>query len=97
MQKVWWLFLLAVVAMIVNTLNGFDRVPRVLLKTARVLGMGDEIGTLKAGAHGDAVVMRMENGSFDFFDAHGTRRVGRQRLIPTSVVKAGKEFTADGL
>ncbi len=33
-------FLLAVVAMIVNTLNGFDRVPRVLLKTARVLGMG---------------------------------------------------------
>jgi len=30
-------FLLAVVAMIINTLNGFDRVPAVLLKTARVL------------------------------------------------------------
>jgi NitT/TauT family transport system permease protein len=30
-------FLLAVVAMIVSTLNGFDRVPPVLLKTARVL------------------------------------------------------------
>lgn len=29
-------FLLAVVAMIINTLNGFDRVPEVLLKTARV-------------------------------------------------------------
>ena len=33
-------FLLAVVAVIVNTLNGLDRVPRVLLKTARVHCMG---------------------------------------------------------
>lgn len=33
-------FLLAVVAMIVNTLNGFDRVPAVLLKTAQVYRMG---------------------------------------------------------
>lgn len=33
-------FLLAVVAMIINTLNGFDRVPRVLLKTARVHRLG---------------------------------------------------------
>jgi NitT/TauT family transport system permease protein len=33
-------FLLAVVAMIISTLNGFDRVPRVLLKTARVARMG---------------------------------------------------------
>jgi NitT/TauT family transport system permease protein len=32
-------FLLAVVAMIVNTLNGFDRVPSVLLKTARIYRM----------------------------------------------------------
>lgn len=33
-------FLFAVVAMVINTLNGFDRVPRVLLKTARVHGLG---------------------------------------------------------
>jgi NitT/TauT family transport system permease protein len=33
-------FLLAVVAMIVNTLNGFDRLPPVLLKTARVYRLG---------------------------------------------------------
>jgi NitT/TauT family transport system permease protein len=30
-------FLLAVVAMVINTLNGFDRVPPVLLKSARVM------------------------------------------------------------
>ena len=33
-------FLLAVVAMIVNTLNGFDRVPPVVLKSARVMRLG---------------------------------------------------------
>ncbi|OGC00276.1 MAG: nitrate ABC transporter permease [candidate division NC10 bacterium RIFCSPLOWO2_12_FULL_66_18] len=33
-------FLLAVVAMIVSTLNGFDRIPRALLKTARIYRMG---------------------------------------------------------
>jgi NitT/TauT family transport system permease protein len=33
-------FMLAVIAVIVNTLNGLDRVPRVLLKTARISQMG---------------------------------------------------------
>jgi NitT/TauT family transport system permease protein len=33
-------FMLGVVAMIVNTLNGLDRVPPVLLKTARVMRFG---------------------------------------------------------
>lgn len=33
-------FMFAVVAMIINTLNGLDRIPRALVKTARVLRMG---------------------------------------------------------
>lgn len=33
-------FMLGVVAVIVNTLNGLDRVPRVLRKTARIQGLG---------------------------------------------------------
>lgn len=33
-------FLFAVVAMIINTLNGLDRIPPVLLKTARLMQMG---------------------------------------------------------
>lgn len=40
-------FMLAVVAMIVNTLNGLDRVPRVLLKTARVNRLGGVETALK--------------------------------------------------
>jgi dihydroorotase len=63
---------------------------------ARLLGMADEIGTLKTGACGDAVVMKMETGSFEFFDADGTCRVGSRRLIPAKAVKDGKEFQYPG-
>jgi NitT/TauT family transport system permease protein len=40
-------FMLGVVAVIVNTLNGLDRVPRVLLKTARVARMSPGATALK--------------------------------------------------
>jgi NitT/TauT family transport system permease protein len=40
-------FMLGVVAVIVNTLNGLDRVPRVLLKTARVARMSQSATALK--------------------------------------------------
>lgn len=40
-------FLLAVVAVILNTLNGLDRVPRVLLRTARVHRLGAARTALK--------------------------------------------------
>jgi len=40
-------FMLAVVAVIVNTLNGLDRVPRVLVKTARINRMGPVATALK--------------------------------------------------
>jgi NitT/TauT family transport system permease protein len=38
--KIMIAFMLGVIAVIVNTLNGLDRVPRVLLKTARIAGLG---------------------------------------------------------
>jgi NitT/TauT family transport system permease protein len=40
-------FMLAVVAVIVNTLNGLDRVPRVLLKTARIMRLGPAEAALR--------------------------------------------------
>lgn len=40
-------FMLAIVAVIVNTLNGLDRVPRVLAKTARAYRMGPVATALK--------------------------------------------------
>ncbi|MEY4213741.1 MAG: hypothetical protein RL458_1967, partial [Pseudomonadota bacterium] len=38
--KITIAFMLGVIAVIVNLLNGLDRVPPVLIKTARVVGMG---------------------------------------------------------
>lgn len=45
-------FLFAIVAMAVNTLNGLERIPRVMLKTARVLRLSriDEIHLIKLPA-----------------------------------------------
>ena len=43
-------FMLGVVAVIVNTLNGLDRVPRVLLKTARIHAAGADRGPRRGHA-----------------------------------------------
>lgn len=40
-------FLFGVVAMIIATLNGFDRIPRVLAKTAQVYGLGPVAAALR--------------------------------------------------
>jgi NitT/TauT family transport system permease protein len=40
-------FMLGLVAVIVNTLNGLDRVPRVLIKTARIHRLGPAATALK--------------------------------------------------
>jgi NitT/TauT family transport system permease protein len=45
--KILIAFMLGVVAVIVNTLNGLDRVPRVLLKSARIARLGQTQTALK--------------------------------------------------
>jgi NitT/TauT family transport system permease protein len=47
MPQILIAFMLAVVAVIVNTLNGLDRVPQVLLKTARVMRLGPAEAALR--------------------------------------------------
>ena len=69
-----------------------DAVLRSTANPAQLLGMSGRIGTLKSDARGDAVVMKLETGSFDFFDAHGACRKGGERLVPKVVIKDGKEY-----
>lgn len=57
---------------------------------AQAMRMPDKIGTLKVGAFGDAVVFELQEGVFELWDAHGQVRIARQRLVPTTVVRAGK-------
>ena len=65
---------------------------KVTATPARVLGMSDQIGTLRVGAWGDAVVFDLQRGQFELHDARGETRVGRQRLVPTAVVRGGKLY-----
>lgn len=65
---------------------------KVTAAPAQALRMIDDIGTLKVGAWGDAVVFELQEGSFEFVDSHGEKRFGGQRLVPRLVVRAGKPY-----
>jgi len=67
-------------------------IERVTQNPAEVMGISGEIGTLKDGAWGDAVVFDMEQGEFDFYDGHDQCRVGQQRIVPSTVVRAGSVY-----
>jgi dihydroorotase len=66
---------------------------RVTAAPARIIGMADRLGTLAPGAHGDAVVFDVEEGTFELADSQGQVRVGRRRLVPRVVVKGGRVWT----
>jgi dihydroorotase len=59
---------------------------------AQALGLSDKAGTLKVGAWGDAVVFDLQDGNFEFWDACGQVQIGRQRLVPTVIVRAGHVY-----
>lgn len=65
---------------------------RVTATPAQAIHLGDQIGTLKPGAWGDAVVFTLEKGTFGLVDSRGQIRNGSQRLVPTVVVRAGKIY-----
>ena len=48
-----------------------------------------DLGTLKAGSVGDATVIDLATGKFDYSDSIGERLVGDRRLLSTGVVVAG--------
>ena len=50
-------------------------------------------GTLKVGAPADIAVLDLREGSFDFVDNFGNQRTGRQRLLPSATVLAGKRVS----
>jgi dihydroorotase len=65
---------------------------RVTSVPAQIIGMANEIGTLVVGACGDAVVLELETGKFRLTDCQGEMRMGRQRLTPRLVVRAGRLY-----
>ena len=49
-----------------------------------------ELGTLKAGAAGDASILKIKEGKFDYVDVVGEHMEGRQKIAAEGVVLGGK-------
>ena len=73
-----------------------DVVRSVTSAPARVIGRAGTLGTLKPGAVADVAVMALEDGSFDYEDAHGQHITGRQRFVPALTLRAGEVWWRGG-
>ncbi len=69
-----------------------EALARVTSVPADVVHMAGKIGTLVQGAWGDAVVFELREGEFQLRDTAGQTRVGRQDLVPVTVVKGGAVY-----
>ena len=66
-----------------------DCIAKVTSVPAGVVGMEGEIGTLRSGAWGDAVLFEQREGEFRLDDAYGHSRTASRVLEPVTVVKSG--------
>ena len=69
-----------------------DAIAKVTSVPAQTILMSDKIGTLSAGAWGDAVVFELREGEFQLADTGGQVRIGKQKLVPITVVKSGRVY-----
>ena len=54
-----------------------------------------ELGTLKAGSAGDATILLIKDGEFDYVDVVGEHLAGTKRIISAGVVLGGKWWHGD--
>ena len=60
------------------------------ISPASILGLDSQIGTLKEGYAGDATVLHLEKGTFNFWDSINSKRVGSEFIKVKDIVKGGK-------
>jgi dihydroorotase len=73
-----------------------DVVRAVTSAPAKVIGRAGKLGTLAPGAVADVAVYALEEGSFDYEDAHGQHITGRHRFVPTLTLRAGEVWWRGG-
>lgn len=56
---------------------------------AKILKLGDGLGTLRPGAVADIAVFELQDGHFDFVDSYGKPFRGTQRLVNVATIKNG--------
>ncbi len=72
-----------------------DVVRMTTVNAARAIGHA-ELGHLGEGAAGDATVLEVETGSFEFMDVIGESLTGDKRLAVKAMVVGGQRFAVDG-
>ncbi|HZS32480.1 MAG TPA: amidohydrolase/deacetylase family metallohydrolase [Methylomirabilota bacterium] len=70
-------------------------VPMVTANAARMLGLGDEVGTLRPGAVADVTVLDDRRGRWALRDNEGTRVTAERLLVPFFCLRAGRRVDAD--
>ena len=72
-----------------------EAIAKVTSIPAQTILMEKKIGTLAAGAWGDATIFELRQGRFQLLDAHGETRSASQSLAPMAVVKGGQLYRQD--
>jgi len=66
-------------------------IARATINAARAIAPFRDLGTLAAGRPADVSVFELQTGEFEFVDNERTKRTGRQKLVPATVVVSGKQ------
>ena len=70
----------------------YDVIDRCTARTARTLGKGGELGTLRVGAEGDVTVLDVDEGRFELTDAHDVTVEAKRRLTNVATVVGGRLY-----
>ena len=65
-------------------------IARATINAARAIAPFRDLGTLAAGKPADVSVFDLQTGEFEFVDNERTKRIGRQKLVPSAVIVSGK-------
>lgn len=75
-----------------------DVIQAATVRPAEVMGLSDEIGTLKPGALADVALFQIDSGDYTFYDVSMNARQGKQLVRNTLTIINGRELpiTIDG-
>ena len=67
-----------------------DAIARATVNASRVFALFKDRGTLKVGAPADVALLELREGMFEYLDNYKNTITGRQRLVPSGTVLAGR-------
>lgn len=70
----------------------YDVIERASVRPAQVMGVADEIGTLKPGALADVALFKLADGDFTLYDIDMLPRTAKQLLVNTQTILNGRSM-----